>query len=87
MSVTTYRTEWYAETIEVGADWAQAAYPVHGDAHGRQVADFQHDGLAALRAAVEDAARADGIDPETTDGATEIDEAMSYAIEDEDTLP
>ena len=61
MNKTTYTTRWGSDDISVTADWAQASCPVEGDEHGRQVADFRHDGKAALRAALEDCARIEGM--------------------------
>lgn len=61
---TTYRAKVGGDWVEVTADWAQASCPVGGDAHGRQVADFRHSGLAALRAAVEQLFLDSGDDPE-----------------------
>ena len=74
---TTYTTRWGSDDISVTADWAQASCPVEGDEHGRQVADFRHDGLAALRAALEDCACHEGMSDEEAE--SQIEAAMSHA--------
>jgi predicted NAD-dependent protein-ADP-ribosyltransferase YbiA (DUF1768 family) len=73
----TYGTRWGSDEVTVTADWAQAACPVDGDAHGRQVAHFGHDGWAALRAAVEDCASFDGLTSDESDAL--IEAAMAKA--------
>lgn len=79
MSKTTYTTRWGSDDISVTADWAQASCPVEGDEHGRQVADFRHDGEAALRTALEDCASMEGMSDD--ESASMIDAAMVEAIE------
>ena len=78
---TTYSTKWGSDRVAVSADWAQASCQVDGDAHGRQVADFRHSGMAALRAALEDCASAEGMDEDEAESA--ITAAMSFATEDD----
>jgi len=73
--MTTYRTQWGSDSVEIQADFARAECPVHGT-NGRQVADFQHSPTKAMRYALAIAARADGLDPE--DEA--IDEAIDRAV-------
>jgi hypothetical protein len=79
MSKTTYTTRWGSDDISVTADWAQASCPVEGDEHGRQVADFRHDGRAALRAALEDCASIEGMSDD--EAAPLIEAAMKKARE------
>ena len=79
MSKTTYTTRWGADDISVTADWAQASCPVEGDEHGRQVADFRHDGRAALRAALEDCASIEGMSDD--EAAPLIEAALKKALE------
>jgi hypothetical protein len=74
---TTIWTKWGCDIIAVSADWAQASCAVIGDSHGRQVADFRHSPKAALRAALEDCASAEGMDDDEASDA--IDAAMSGA--------
>lgn len=74
---TTIYTEWGSDIVAVSADWAEAACPVEGDAHGRQVADFRHSPEAALRAALEDCASAERMDEDEVEDS--IDAAMSDA--------
>lgn len=76
--MTTYRTEWGADTIEISADFTQAANQVIGT-NGRQVADFQHRPEQAMRYALEREAQAEGMDlqdAETIEGIQAAVEAM-----------
>lgn len=82
---TTIHTRWGSDTIAVSADWAQSSCPVEGDAHGRQVADFRHDPTEALRAAVMDAAMADGLSESDADQLAEV--ALLRAVHADTYLP
>lgn len=73
--MTTYSTQWGADTIEIRADFSQASCPVHGT-NGRQVGDFGHRPASAMRYAIEHEARAEGLDPEDEDVAEQIDNAV-----------
>ncbi len=75
--MTTYTTTWGSDTIEITADFTQAADQVIGDAAGRQVADFQHRPEQAMRAVLEDVAQADGLDICDPDTTELIDEAVA----------
>jgi len=79
MAKTTIWTKWGSDIVAVSADWAQAACPVEGDEHGRQVADFRHSPEAALRASLEDCARIEGAD----DADDAVDAAMSEATHED----
>lgn len=58
---TTYTTKWGSDTYSVTADWSEASCSVSGTA-GRQVADFRHSPVRAMRSILEDAAAAEGLD-------------------------
>lgn len=57
-----WRTHWGDYDVTVTADWSQASCPVSGLDGGQQVADFCHRPKAALRRALEESARAEGMD-------------------------
>lgn len=76
MVSATYRTEFFGETIEVRADWAQASSGVHGVDGGYQVADFRHSPKAAMRLALEQYVRASGDTP------GDHEDAIEAAVED-----
>jgi hypothetical protein len=76
MAITTYRTEWGADTIEISANFAEASCSVAGT-NGRQVADFCHDPEDAMRYAIEREARAEGLDPEDDETEAAIDAAVA----------
>ena len=80
MSISTHRATWGSETIEISADWDQSSSPVWGVEGGHQVADFRHRVEMAMRAALEDCARAEGIlgEPETD---AMIREALATMVE------
>ena len=81
---TTISTKWGSSKISVSANWAEASDQIMGDLEGgHQVADFRHSPEAALRRALEQCARHEGI---AGDEAEEmIDAAMEDAVEvDED---
>ena len=78
---TTIHTKWGSDVVAVSADWAQASDPVEGDEHGRQVADFRHSAVSALRAALEDCAAIEGMEDEEAMAA--IDAAMENAVEED----
>jgi len=75
--MTTIYTKWGSDIVAVSADWSQAACPVTGDEHGRQVADFRHSPEAALRASLADCASHEGMDDDEAE--TAIEAAMSHA--------
>jgi hypothetical protein len=74
--VTTYKTRWGADTIEIRADFTQASCQVIGT-NGRQVADFRHRPADALRYAVRAEAVAEGFDPDDPEVAEAIDDAVA----------
>lgn len=80
--MSTISTKWGSDTISVTANWAEASSQIMGDLDGgHQVADFRHDGRAALRKALEQCASLECI---PMDGREEmIDAAMSFAKETE----
>src|SRR5690606_20538596 len=77
MKKGTYRTEWGSDTIEISADWSQAACIVDGVPGGRQVADFRHCPREAMRAAVEHEAKAAWLDLDDP----EVQEQVNNAVE------
>ena len=74
----TLYAKWGGDTIQVTADWSQAACPITGDLDGGyQVADFRHNPRHALRHALSDCARVEGLHP--AKAGPMIDAAMSGA--------
>ncbi len=59
--MTTYRTKWGSDMIEISADFAQASDQVAGT-NGRQVADFRHNPSVAMRYTIEREAETEGLD-------------------------
>jgi phytoene/squalene synthetase len=78
--MSTISTKWGSDKISVTANWAQASDQIMGDLEGgHQVADFSHSPEAALRRALEQCARHEGI---ADDEAEEmIEAAMEDAVE------
>ena len=70
-SMEIYSTNWGDDTITISADFSEASSPVIGDPCGRQVADFRHSPRRAMRAALEAAARADGLQAEEAEDKIE----------------
>ena len=62
MTTTAYTTTWGADQIEISADWADASSPVAGLNGGQQVADFRHQPVLAMRAALTECAIAEWLD-------------------------
>lgn len=76
--MTTYTTKIWGETYEITADFAQASCPVHGDEHGRQVADFRHSPRAAMESLLREMVEMGGDDPD--ESADEINAALDAMI-------
>jgi peptidyl-tRNA hydrolase len=81
--MTTYRTNWGMETIEIRANFAEASCPVQG-ADGFQVADFCHRPADAMRHVIETEARAEGLDLDDKDTQAEIAAAVANMEEIEE---
>lgn len=79
--MTTYKTVYGGETIEVSADFSQAACQVFGVSGGRQVADFRHRPVLAIRAAVEEFAESCGEDLDDEDVQNAITAAVAAMTE------
>lgn len=78
--MSTISTKWGSDKISVTANWAQASDQITGDLDGGyQVADFRHDGRAALRKALEQCASIEGMADDEAE--TLIDAAMAKAVE------
>lgn len=78
--MSTISTKWGSDKISVTANWAQANDQIMGDLEGGyQVADFRHSPKAALRKALEQCAKIEGMSDE--DAEPLIDAAMEKAVE------
>lgn len=86
MKKGTYRTQWGDDTIEISADWSQAACIVDGVPGARQVAAFRHYPSNAMRAALEAMAKAEFLDIDDTEVQEQIDNAIENMEEVEDYL-
>ena len=85
--MTTYRCRIWGDDYEISGNFAQASSPVWGPSGGRQVADFRHSAVAAMRALLEETAVASGDDPEDDDDvAAEIESALDRMVEVEQTI-
>jgi hypothetical protein len=76
--MSTIKTKWGDEIVEISADWSKAACPIEG-LPGRQVADFRHNPKAALRQALLEWASADGLDLEARATQNMIERAIKRA--------
>lgn len=75
-------TKWGSDTVKVTANWAQASDQIFGDLEGgHQVADFCHSPRAALRRALEQCARYEGMSLDDEETEDQIDAAMEEAVE------
>lgn len=79
--MSTYSTQWGSDTISVTADWGQANCMVEGLSTGQQVADFRHDKERALRDALWECARQEGMP--TADAAAAIETALTHAVDED----
>jgi hypothetical protein len=79
---TTMHTRWFGETVAVSANWAQAADQIEG-LPGFQVADFRHRPERALEAALEDIAKAEGLDVSEKETRLKINRALRRAVWDD----
>ena len=80
--MSTISTKWGSDKISVTANWSQASDQIFGDLEGGfQVADFRHSPTAALRKAIEQCARHEGMSLEDDDTQEQIDSAMEEAVE------
>ncbi len=78
--MATLITKWGSDKISVSANWAEASSQIMGDLEGGlQVADVRHDPRTALRKALEQCARHEGLDSDDDDVIEQIDAAMSFA--------
>jgi len=78
--MSTYTTKWGSDKISVTANWSNASDQINGDLHGGyQVADFRHDGHAALRKALAQCASIEGMADDEAE--TLIEAAMAKAVE------
>jgi hypothetical protein len=76
--MTTIKTKWGEDIVEISADWSKAACPIEG-LPGRQVADFRHNPKAALRQALLEWAEADGLDLKDRVAQNKIERAIKRA--------
>ncbi len=81
--MTTYKAKIWGDTYEITADFAQASCPVHGDEHGRQVADFRHSPRAAMKSLLREMVEMGGDDPDEDEFADEIEAALDNMTETE----
>jgi hypothetical protein len=79
----TYRTKLWGTAIEFTADFSQASCPIHGDPHGRQVADFRHWPREAMQCLLQEFAMSCGADPEDEEVAYLIDDAVDDMTEED----
>jgi|GEM_PF-4402185 len=77
----TYSTRWGESEVSVSADWGQANSPVKGVDGGRHAADFNHLWWLALFQAVEECAKAEGLDTENAEVIARIIEAVESGVE------
>ena len=72
---TTYLARWGSDTVKITADFSQDVCQIQG-LHGMRVADFRRRPTAAMRQALIETARADGLDPTDPEVAASIEEAL-----------
>ncbi len=82
-AMTTYTAKIFGDEYQIAADFSQASCPVHGDGHGRQVADFRHSPRAAMESLLRETVEMSGDDPDDFDD--EIDEALD-SMTDSDSI-
>ena len=79
MSILT--AKWGSDKISVSADWQQSACQVEGSPVGQNVAYHKNSKTAALYAAVEAEAKAEGMDTDDEGTIAAITYAVEHAVE------
>ena len=78
MTTSTLATKWGSDTVAVTADWSEMDGLIDG-LDGYQVASVGHSPLAALRIALEQCARSEGMDLEEEETQDLIESALDAA--------
>ena len=89
--MSTYTTMFFGEKMGVSADFSHASDQIaaldsagNWIPTGKQVADYRHDNVAAMRDQIRDLVRMGGDDPDEEKNADEIEDAIAKMKEEDE---